>query len=133
MVKKEKKKFKYDINALLALSEETINSDIRNLPQEFYLISVELASATREVAKLSADKSKLRGEIMVAEKSSAAYDRPPSDKFVDAMVQDDEEYQTIKQNLIKATYTQDSLKGAVKAMEMRSKLIQTLSSNMRIS
>jgi len=124
-------KYKIDPEKLLSFSEETIDGDITALPKDYYFLQRQRNKASFSMKEASHEKAKLRAEITIAEKSSPSYDRTPSDKFVEAIVQDAPEYQEIKANLLELERTFYNLDAIVKAIEIKAKLMQTLSSNSR--
>jgi len=130
---KEKDKYKVDGKKLLQFSEETMDPHLQSTSYDYYLLQKQRNLVKAKVDSLIWDKQKLRAEIIVSEKSSPAYDRTPSDKFVDAIVHDTEEYMTLKKQIIEQEQRLSDLDAIVKAMEMKAKLMQTLSSNSRFN
>ena len=133
MAKKNKKTLTIDPDKYLSLSEETISDDIMAMPKDYYYLQQQRNLAHRKLKEESWEKQKLRAEIFVAEKGSAAYDRPPSDKFVEAIIHEDEDYMGIKKKIIELEDNWSRLDAIVRAMEVKAKLLQTLSSNMRVN
>jgi len=130
MAKKDKK-LKIDPDIYLSMSEETLHDDLQGLPKDYYFLQQQRNIAHRKMKEKSLDKQKLRAEIFVAEKTSAAYDRAPSDKYVEAVIHDDEDYMGLKAEIIELESNWAKLDSIVKAIEIKAKLVQTLSSNIR--
>jgi len=132
MAKKDKK-IKIDPDKYLSMSEETLHEDLQGLPRDYYFLQQQRNLAYKKMKEKVLEKQKLRAEIFVAEKTSAAYDRAPSDKYVDAVIHDDEDYMNIKAEIIQLESNWAKLDSIVKAMEVKAKLVQTLSSNIRFN
>jgi hypothetical protein len=129
--KKLSKGLKLDPEKLLKLDDATLEDDIRGLPLSYHYIQVKRNQVLKEVRSLTIKKQRMRGEIFISEKSSVLYDKTPTDKYVEAIIHDTDDYMDLKKTIVEKEAELADLEALVSSMEIKAKLVQTLSSNLR--
>lgn len=125
-------KFRFNLFEELAISEEKINSEIKNQPSNYGFLLLLSQRLKTEFFKLKEDRKRLGGKLFLeAKQSSGTNGRAYNDDMAKAYVESNPKYVKLTQQCVQAKDDADIIWAAVKAFEQRASLIQTISSNKR--
>lgn len=124
---------KFNLNDELIISEERINSEIKDQPSAYGFLGL----LHKKLVRIMKDKEmELKKEysrlyILYKEKKDATTGRPFSDTFVDARIIINLKYQVKFKEFVQAEEDASSIEVCIKAFEQRANMVQTLSANIR--
>jgi len=131
VVKLGKKKITVDPDEYLEVDLDNLNNELAEFPQKFYYIQNLRNRVQHKVKSLTHKKQIERGDIFVGEKTSTEYDKTPTDKYIEGIIQTDEDYIEIKKQLRDWEKTLADLNSLVEAMSTKGKFLQSLNVNSR--
>ena len=128
-----KDKIKFNLFEELQVDEARINDELKNQPSYYGFLSILAVKLKRSMDDKKSQLLKVEKELFIEYKEDVdkATGRPYSNDMAEALVIQEEDYQTALKEYLKAEEDYGIIKACVDAFTQRSHLVQSLSANIR--
>jgi hypothetical protein len=125
-------KISFNLLKELAVSEETINSELKLQPSKYGFCLLLHKKLLTRYEQLCKERKRMWGKLFyMAKETKGSNGRLMSDDLAKAYVEKHKDYATLTKACIQAKDDADTIYACIKSFEQRKDVIQTLSSNIR--